>query len=150
MRKVKIGLAGLALSLALAGCASNQAQQHVPYYVSALVTDIQVENKPSGWKTGTAVGAGAGLLTGRGHGKESKAYRAAGGALIGAALQKGLTSGSTTYHVQVVTERNDVFGFKHRDNNLKIGDCVQFDMNNNRAKLLHTDMNNCRFAYTRR
>lgn len=144
MRKIMI-VGGALSALLLTGCASGPTAPHVQHYVSAIVTDVTSEYKPSGYKTGAAVGAGAGLLTGRGHGTESKVIRSAGGALIGAALQKGLTSGTTTYKVQVLTSRGDVFAFKHNDEHIKIGDCVKYDMNNPRAKLFHTSMNDCNF-----
>ena len=145
MRKIIIVGGSLAM-LALTGCAGgiNDAP-HQQHFVSGLVTDVTSEYTPSGYKTGAAVGAGAGLITGRGHGTESKVIRSAGGALIGAALQKGLTGGTTTYKVQVLTSRGDVFSFKHRDEHIKVGDCVKYDMNNPRAKLFHTSMSDCNF-----
>lgn len=138
-------IGGALASLVLSGCAANAAAPHQPHYVSAIVTDVTSEYTPSGFKTGAAVGGAAGLLTGRGHGTESKVIRTAAGAAIGGALQKGLTSGTTTYKVQVLTSRGDVYRFNHRDDNMRVGDCVKYDMNNTRAKLFHTSMNECNF-----
>ena len=148
----KIIISGLATSiLALAGCSTGGVTaQHIPHFENAIVTAVEDVYTPSGWKTGTAVGGGVGLLAGRGHGTESKVYRAAGGALIGAALQKGLTDGKTTYKVQVATSRGEVLLFNHRDGNMNVGDCVKFDMNNVRGKLYHTNMNDCNFSYRKK
>jgi hypothetical protein len=115
------------VSLLLSGCASNGGFTTPTRIQTARVVDIHRGTTEGSWAPGAAIGGGVGVLTGIGHSTESKVIRGAGGALIGAALNKAFTTGNPQTELVVETARGETLQIQHSYNDLVPGDCVNLE-----------------------
>lgn len=154
MRKL-LSLSVLAVALTLGGCAqgggyngySNSYQEPTRIEYGRVMNTQQVSTGgASTWGYGAAAGGAAGLLSGRGHSTESKVIRGALGALAGAAVNKAVTSGSTTNQVLIQTRHGGQFNVRHGSNDLAYGDCVQIETRNGgNVRLYRASPTQCNF-----
>jgi outer membrane lipoprotein SlyB len=134
------------LSLLLAGCVSSTGYSAPTRLEAARVVDVQHTTSSGSWGTGAAVGGGIGVLTGLGHSTESKVIRGAGGALIGAVVQKALTTGNQQVSIIVRTERGQTLQVAHGYNDLIPGDCVMVESRQDgNVKLARAGSSQCNF-----
>lgn len=117
-------LLALASSIALSGCASNSGYVEPTRAETARVLDVHQVASNGSWVPGAAIGGVAGVLTGSGHSTESKLYRGAGGALIGAAINKVLTTGNLHTSLVLENTRSEIIQVDHDATDLRPGDCV--------------------------
>jgi uncharacterized protein YaiE (UPF0345 family) len=115
------------VSLLLTGCVSTGGYTTPTRIQTARVVDIQRGTTEGSWVPGAAIGGGVGVLTGIGHSTESKVIRGAGGALIGAALNKAFTTGNRETSLVVQTARGETLQIDHEYNDLVPGDCVNLE-----------------------
>lgn len=115
------------MSLALTGCVSDDSFSTPLRIQTARVIDVQSYASASSWGTGAVIGGGVGVLTGIGHSTESKVIRGAGGALIGAAINKAFTAGSQEARLVVQTARGETLEVANNHNDLVPGDCVNLE-----------------------
>lgn len=113
---------------------------------SARVIDVQTSKAGGSWAPGAVIGGGLGVLSGGGHSTESKVIRAAGGALIGAAVNKAITSGQTVTQVMVQTSRGQTMQVAHNYSDLIPGDCVMLETRRDGdVQLQRTSATQCNF-----
>lgn len=118
MRKILI--TGLVLSgLLMTGCASMVGENYSDHVV---VLSSETHNN-SGWKTGALIGAGIGAATGGGKSSSSKLGRAAVGASVGGALQKGATRNNTQTKAVGFDRNGDLHNLMYREP-LAPGQCM--------------------------
>lgn len=134
------------MSLMLAGCASNDGFSAPIRIQTARVIDTQTLTSSGSWGAGAAIGGGVGVLTGIGHSTESKVIRGAGGALIGAALNKAFTAGSKEARLAVQTAQGDILDVANNHNDLVPGDCVNLETRpNGDVQVTRTSTTQCNF-----
>lgn len=122
MSASKITLAAF-YALFLGGCASGGYKEPTRMEAARVLDVHQVASNGS-WGPGAAIGGIAGVLTGGGHSTESKVIRGAGGALVGAAINKVLTTGTTHTSLILETGRGQMMQVDHDASDLMPGDCV--------------------------
>lgn len=115
------------MSLMLAGCVSDGGYSTPLRIETARVVDVQAFTSEGSWAPGAVIGGGVGVLTGIGHSTESKVIRGAGGALIGAAINKAFTTGNKEVRLVVQTARGETLEVANNHNDLVPGDCVNLE-----------------------
>ncbi|WOF81429.1 hypothetical protein P5704_026395 (plasmid) [Pseudomonas sp. FeN3W] len=140
--------AGLMSAVALlSGCVQGGGAYQQPTRIdTGRIISVQQVTNNGGWGAGAAIGGAAGVLTGGGHSTESKLIRGALGALAGAAVQKGLTTGGQDTYVTVQTRYGQAYNVKHSSRDLVPGDCVQVETRyNGDIRLYRTSNTQCNF-----
>lgn len=115
------------MSLTLAGCAGDSSFSTPIRIQTVRVVDVQAFGSAGSWGTGAAIGGGVGVLTGIGHSTQSKVIRGAGGALIGAAINKAFTTGKPEARLVVQTAQGETLEVANNHNDLVPGDCVNLE-----------------------
>lgn len=135
----KLFIAGLALSaFVLTGCASMKGEDYSEYVV--VIASETYSN--SGFKTGALIGAGIGAATGGGKSTSSKIGRAAVGASVGGALQKGVTRNNTKTKAIVFDVHGDLHNLQYRDP-LRPGQCMLLERKGVMVSVSRAAANNC-------
>lgn len=134
------------MSLTLAGCAVDQGLTTPIRIQTARVVDAQAYMSDGSWGTGAAIGGGVGVLTGIGHSTESKIIRGAGGALIGAAINKAFTTGNKEVRLVVQTARGETLEVANEHNDLVPGDCINLETTpSGDVRVTRTSTTQCNF-----
>ncbi|WP_274643912.1 hypothetical protein [Pseudomonas serbica] len=136
----------MASTMAISGCAGNSGYNEATRMETARVLDVQQVASNGSWMPGAAIGGVAGVLTGGGHSTESKLYRGAGGALIGAAINKVLTTGNLHTSLVLESSRGQMIQVDHDANDLRPGDCVVINTRSNgNVSIQRTSQTQCSF-----
>lgn len=144
MSASKITIAAFS-ALFLGGCASGGYSEPTRMEAARVLDVHQVASNGS-WAPGAAIGGVAGVLTGSGHSTESKVIRGAGGALIGAAINKVLTTGNTHTSLVLETGRGQMMQVDHDASDLVPGDCVVINTRTDgNVSIQRTSATQCQF-----
>jgi outer membrane lipoprotein SlyB len=134
------------MSLVLSGCASDGGFSPALRIQTARIVDVQSYSSEGSWGTGAVIGGGVGVLTGIGHSTESKVIRGAGGALIGAAINKAFTTGNPQARLVVQTSSGETLEVANNHNDLVPGDCVNLETRSDGdVQITRTSSTQCNF-----
>lgn len=132
-------------ALVLGGCVSGSYNEPTRIETARVLDVHQVASNGS-WAPGAAIGGVAGVLTGGGHSTESKIIRGAGGALVGAAINKVLTTGNLHTSLVLETGRGQMMQVEHDANDLAPGDCVVINTRRDgNVSIQRTSATQCQF-----
>lgn len=123
----------LAMAIMAVGCASTD--KYMMVYKSELVSA-----QSSG--TGALVGGAVGLATGGGHSTGSKVIRTVGGAALGGAVERSLTSGNMRVRA-IVFDETGTIKTVYYNQLLRPGDCIQYKNKNMVASVNKVDPSFC-------
>ncbi len=134
-----------AMSLMIAGCSSGGYQQAIEIETVKII-DVQRYQTEGSAGPGAAVGLAAGIISGRGHSTESKVIRGLGGALVGGAVSKSLTSGHVEARLILQNRQGQRYVLPKQSLDLRPGDCMT--MHTNRyggTRVYRTSPTECNF-----
>lgn len=136
----------LASVVTLSGCAFNSGYGDPTRIETARVLDVHQVPSNGSWVPGAAIGGVAGVLTGGGHSTESKIYRGVGGALIGAAVNKVLTTGNLQTSLVLESSKGQMMQVDHNASDLRPGDCVVVNTRRDgKVSIQRTSQTQCSF-----
>lgn len=120
----------------LVGCTSLPSSQPLEIVPAKVVSTLQQDDKGN-WVVGATLGAAAGLISGQGHGTESKLIRTAGGAGVGV-LASHLLAGRKKNTVVVLQDRSGViYEIEHVSSEFGVGDCVLIHRRSQYSTTMH-------------